>query len=109
MCTQHTNIHLGNREDFPRMSRGVSDNQFDRMNKQCDLYVPAFYSLDNIVINKKLFSRSDTDTLKAYYQDADKDDIDSELMDVDDFNFYLDHVHSVLDHVLKADFFEFYK
>ena len=79
------------------------------MNKQCDLYVPQFYSLDNIVINKQIFKRSDTETLRPYYQDGDKDNIDKELMDVDDFNFYLDHVHAILNHVLTSDFFEFYK
>jgi hypothetical protein len=73
------------------------------------LVVPPFIVLDNIVINKMIFKKSDTETLKNYYQNLDKDDIDKELMEVEEFNFYLNHIHSVLEFVLTSDFFEFHK
>jgi hypothetical protein len=87
----------------------VSDKQFERMSKQWELYVPPFFSLDNIVINKQIFKRTDTDTLQPQNSNLSREELDRELMDVDEFNFYLDHVHSILDHVLNADFFEFHK
>lgn len=49
------------------------------------------------------------ETLNNYYHSLDKKDVDSELMQAEDFNFYLDHVHSVLENVLNSDFFEFNK
>jgi len=39
----------------------------------------------------------------------DKESVEKELMDIEEFNFYLDHVHSALEYVLFSDFFEFYK
>jgi len=53
--------------------------------------------------------KSDTNTLERYYEHLQKDDVDSELMPTEEFNFYLDHIHSILNHVLNADFFEFHK
>lgn len=85
------------------------DRQFDKMPKNWDLTLPPFIVLDNIVINKMIFRKSDTETLQNYYRNTDKADIDKELMEVVEFNFYLDHIHSILEFVLTADFFEFHK
>jgi len=79
------------------------------MSKQWDIFVPPFFTLDNIIINKQVFMKSDTNTLERYYEHLQKDDVDSELMPTEEFNFYLDHIHSILNHVLNADFFEFHK
>lgn len=91
------------------MDINVVDSQFKKIKRECELFVPPFIVFDNIVINKHVFKKSDMETLNEYYQTLDKQDVDMELMAVEDFNFYLDHVHSILDNVLNSDFFEFNK
>jgi len=87
----------------------VVDAKFRKIKKECSLFIPQFIVLDNIVINKHMFKKSDIECLKKYYEDSEKEAIDKELMSIKDFNFYLDHVHSILDNILNSDFIEFYK
>ena len=91
------------------MQQGVADKQFERISKQSDLVVPPFYSLDNIIINKLAFNKEEREVYDTYWKSLDESEVNNELMTASEFNFYLEHTHSILSFVLNADFFEFHK
>ena len=97
------------KEDFPKLNKVVADKKFEQMSKQWELVVPLFYPIDNVVINKYVFKKNDEGILNNYSKFIDVKNVEKELIEVDDFNFYLEHVNSVLDHVLYIDFYEFHK
>ena len=51
--------------------------------------------------------RNDVD--KRQDNSSENDDNNEEDVEIEDINFYFDHVYSVVEHVLNAEFFEFYK
>ena len=97
------------KEEFPKMSKGAVDKKFEQMSKQSELVVPIFYPIDNVVINKYVYKKVDESILKSYSKFIEQHNVEKELIEVDDFNFYIDHVNSVLEHVFFSDFYEFYK
>lgn len=61
------------------------------------------------MINKLVFNISDQDDFERLYGKADKREIDKELIEVDDFKFYLEHLESAFESWLELDFIQFYK
>ena len=49
------------------------------------------------MINKLVFNISDQDDFERLYGKADKREIDKELIEVDDFKFYLEHLESAFE------------
>lgn len=97
------------KEEFPKLSKGAVDKKFEQISKQCELAVPIFYPIDNVVINKYVYKKVDESILQNYSKYIDQQNVEKELIDIEDFNFYVDHVNSVLEHVLFSNFYEFHK
>ena len=91
------------------MSKGAVEKKFEQMSKQSELVVPIFYPINNVVINKYVYKKVDESILKNYSKFIEQHNVEKELIEVDDFNFYIDRVNSVFEHVLFSDFYEFHK
>ena len=97
------------KEEGTKQSKGSIDKKFEGINKQCELVVPLFYPIDNVVVNKYIFKNTDESLLKNFSKHIDEKTLERELIELDDFEFYLDHVNSVLEHILYIEFYEFHK
>ena len=82
---------------------------FEKINKICDLVVPQFFSLDNILVNKNVLRITDAEILKEFYGKSSQEEIEKELIEIEDFNFYLEHLEAALKHLLSLEFLQFYK
>ena len=71
--------------------------------------IPQFYPLDMILVGRHALNILNVEQLRQFYPKNNQTNIEKELMNIDDFNFYLEHVESALEHLLSLGFKEFYK
>lgn len=98
-------IQLESKSSF----KAIADKPFEKIGNKWDITFIPFLVLDNITINKQGLNICDRETLNSYYGKSKTVDIDKELIDIEDFNFYLEHNESALESLLNLEFLQFYK